>query len=247
MALNDVIADNTDLNLKLFIMSLNPLFVLNAKKKIELTSLINKYVIDKNKLRLLAIELYLGAVKQTKVKKTKQLDIPVINIINKNSPEQEALIDKLNELRTEFMMNLKANNEGTIQRQMIIRTEMQSIETKLGLYAGLSDFEQYNQGMSEESDLDNKKMMFRNMFGDFNNPNTMAWSLTHAGGMREFVLSKEQALFDPSLIYKDIFMITGIRPVLYNILHHPVDLSWIFSLGYIDGNKILTDKLVGVR
>ena len=245
MHLSDYLLDVTDLNLKMFVMSINTGFKISTKNKVEITSLIAKYAKDKNKLRLAAIEQYLGVTKESSKRPPKQQ--LVIPIINTNTPEHEELISKLNELRTEFMNNLKANNEGTIQRQVILRSEMNAIETKLGLYESKSDYEQYCQGPSETANHDNLVSIYRGLFGDFNNPNTIAWSFTHVGGMRDFQMSKEQAFFDPSIMYKETYAVTGLRPIAYNIMHHPVDLSWVFSLGRLDGNKILTDVLVGVR
>lgn len=245
MALQDYLIDLTDLNLKLFVMSVNTGFKISTKNKVEITSLIAKYAKDKNKLRLAAIEQYLGVTKESSKRPPKQA--VVIPIIDKNSPEQEELISKLNELRTEFMNNLKVNNEGTIQRQVILRSEMNAIETKLGLYESKSDYEQYCQGPSETADADSKAAIYRGLFGDFNNPNTIAWSFTHVGGMRDFQMSKEQAFFDPSVMYKETYAVTGLRPIAYNIMHNPTDLSWKFSQGQLNREKILVDALAGIR
>ena len=51
LLLDDYILSKSDMDLKLFVQSVNPMFILSNKKKTELEVLINKFVKDNNKLR----------------------------------------------------------------------------------------------------------------------------------------------------------------------------------------------------
>jgi hypothetical protein len=249
MALNDYLSDETELNLKLFIMSVNSLFSLTAKKRPELVALINKYKADNSKLRLQAIESYLGAtaVQKKKIEKIKkEIDIPVVN---RNSPEKEILLTKLEELRQEFLQNLSANSPSTINRQIEIKKEMHDIELELEMATNMSNKQMMYMG--SDGDKENKLAIFTSIFGDYNQPGTAAWSLVNKGGMTQFSITDSAfagmwfntEMNKPSLD-KFVFEVTGKKMIPYQIVENKTTSpsQWIFSLQAVSINRYIKDS-----
>lgn len=253
MGLTDYLTEPNELNLKLFVMGINPNFNLTSKKKAELTNLILKYKSDPNKLRLTAIEIYLEMSnlrkKQTKqAQSVKPISEPVqIPVLNGYTPEHESKLLELDLLRSEFISNLKNQSPGTINRQIDIKEEMRKIEIEIGLFNGTSDMGQYLRGDGDS--LESKRDLFVSIFGDYNTPGTAGWSLINPNGMSQFSVSSTAfaAMWnnpdDKNVFSKYILEITGKKMQPYIITENKTvsPSQWIFGKQAVSFKQTLRD------
>ena len=252
LSLNDYLINPTDLELKLFVMSINPVFCINKKNSIDIITLIKKYDNDKIKIILSALETYLGA-KQTKQTQTKQTQTK--SIISEPIPVQYSETDKNDEvlrsnliqslikLESEFMKNMETNNPTTIERNIDLKAQIKDIKIQLGSSIAGSELKWYRQGSNKYSKLDSKKAFVLGMFGDWNASNTKAWSLINENGVNQFIVSGRQGTgmgFDPREVYKMIEEVTGKTPINYNIVEDKENYQWIFSKSHVNLTSTIT-------
>lgn len=168
LSLNDWIKDPTDINLTLFVHSINPL----AKwKKKELIALIEKYKGDSfNRIRLRGIELYLNSDKPEKVGKKS------INKI-KNPPEipvKQVDPDKLRELedkKGKYVSNLrKMGSKLAAEENERLKNEIETLETELGMRF---EWDKLPKGAAEET----HRALLYAVLGDPNVQGTPSWEL----------------------------------------------------------------------
>lgn len=176
-ALNDYLEDPIDINLKLFVHSINPL----AKyKKAELINLIGKYSKDKSKLRLKSIEEYLGNTNVKIAKKSKINYLPEKIIKN---PEK---FTELEELKRRYVANLKrAGSKTAIEENDRLFQEIDKLESELGLKF---DYKEIPLSGVEESE----EALLKGILGDYENPSSIAWELLN--GTKQYFQVDTQSL-----------------------------------------------------
>jgi hypothetical protein len=245
MALEDYLLENNDMNLKLFIQTLNPMFILKATTKKEIVALLDKYAKDKSKLRLAAIESYLGATRAEKKTIAKAVAIPVIDNVDPVISEKQQQLD---DFRREYVRNLKANSPSTVGRQAELLDLMRALDNELGLVVGGSDMDIYNQGV--EGEKSSKELLFKSIFGDWNIAGTAAWSLVNEGGMDRFIIQSAPFAglwFNPDnkYLFDQIVMdITGRKKQPYAIVEDKTTQPsrWIFSKSAVSINNVIRDS-----
>jgi hypothetical protein len=162
-ALNDYLAESNSINLRMFALSVSP----NPYKASELKNLIEKYRKDQTKLRLQAIEAYLGNAQKPKASKSK--GPTPINYLPKvaTDPKFEELVD----LRKKYTANLKlAGSKKAAEENEILKAQIDALESELGLRF---DY----QNIPQSAVLESKQALVRSIFGDWQDPKSIAYEI----------------------------------------------------------------------
>lgn len=164
MSLNDYIEDPTPINLKLFVLSVNP----NAKVDKNLKILIDKYKIDTRspKLRLFAIENLLRSVKTKTVVKTTK-----INYLPNITPENKEKLGELAEIKKRYVSNLgRTGSKQAMEENEVLRQKIDDLEFDMGLKFDYKEIPKEGVELSEKSIL-------LGVLGDWNDSNSISWEL----------------------------------------------------------------------
>lgn len=236
-SLNDYLEDRNDINLKLFIHSINPLA---DYKKNEIIALIDKYSKDKNNLRLKAIEQYLGKQKNKKIKSIKYLPEKV-----ELNPEK---LDILNKLKIQYKNNMgRMGNKLAESENTQIRQKIDEIESELGLKY---EYDKIPESSKYESELN----ILKGVLGDWEVEGSISWELLN-GNKTYFEVNDSgktntSGLGMTGLIkYLEKYSGRKIRPFNYQFTfpHGSTGKArWVFSLTPImESTQMMTQKLQG--
>lgn len=244
LALSDYVISKSDLDLKLFIMSINPLFVLKKTNKIELLSLISKWEPKQDKVRLTAIENYLKqSTKQTKtITNSPKL---VVKAVKASAPEVSENQTKLNSLVYEYMQNLKNQSPNTIDRNIQLKNEIKLLQQQIGNHVSGSFDDIMHMGT--DGDYESKVMLFKSIFGDWKDPNSAAWSFIHPNGKPQFSVTDAAlagmwfSIENKRQLDQLILFITGEKNQGYNVVEdNSVSPSmWVFTKGAVTINRYI--------
>lgn len=235
LSLNDYIEDPSSINLKLFVLGVNS----NADYKVsELKNLIDKYKKEQSKLRLTAIELYLGRSKGTKISiSASKKNIPAltesktINYLPVGIDKEK--LDQLNEMKRKYVNNLKRNgSKSAMEENEILRQKIDDTETEMGLRFDYKD-------LPKESAEESEKSLLLNILGDWQDSKSISWELLN--GQRSYFEVSDSAKQNTSAfgmlgLLKSLTKFSGqpIRPFNVDFVfpqgNAAAKAKWVFSL-----------------
>src|ERR1700722_17776444 len=133
-ALNDYLVSGSDMDLKMFVLSCNPMFVINAKSKNDINNLVFKYKADPTNLRLKALEGYLSISKAQSKVISKAIPVKLEEKPVSLDPEELTLKKaRLEELSKTLMRNLKDHSSEGEAKQESIYNEIRQLRYELGM------------------------------------------------------------------------------------------------------------------
>lgn len=210
LLLEDYLEDETDLNLNLFVNSVNSEFKINKKNKESIVSLINKYKKDKTKLRLGSIYNYLGIDnKINKKQQNKPLSIEP-NLKLKQKTQAQIDIDRIQKEINDSVKTIKdsKNNPDVIK---FVTVQIKDLEKQMNV-ALMKRESEIKANVDPNAKEKYEKAEVLRILGDADKPETLAAKILNGDALNVTIKTST----DPNVLIKNLFQYAGKSPYEYS-------------------------------